>query len=39
VRRTQLLRQAGYWAFESLRLATGGTFFPKPVLVCIARRR
>jgi len=36
--RAQLLRQTGYWVGEGLRRLTAGRAFPKPVLVCLARR-
>ena len=38
VPRRQRLRQLGYWVGEGLRIATAGRLFPKPVLVCLARR-
>ena len=30
--------RAGYLAIQSMKLVTGGRFFPKPILVCLARK-
>lgn len=36
--KADLARRAGYWTSECARIATRGAFFPKPVIVCLARR-
>jgi SAM-dependent methyltransferase len=37
--KAQLARRAGYWVGEGMRRLTAGTLFPKPIVVCLARRR